>query len=94
MIDRYVFDVAALAAEVKRLLKPGGTATMVVGNSTLKGIFIKNSAAVSKALELQGLSFLSETVRDLPSNSRYLPTALGSTLANRMREETILKLVA
>lgn len=94
MIDRYVFDVVALAAEVKRLLRKGGTATMVVGNSTLKGVFIKNSAAVSKALELQGLTFMSETVRDLPSNSRYLPTAPGSTLANRMREETILKLVA
>ncbi len=93
MIERYVFDVVALAAEVKRLLKPGGRATMVVGNSTLKGIFIKNSAAVLKALELQGLSLVSEAVRDLPSNNRYLPTAPGSTLANRMREETILKLV-
>lgn len=94
MIERYVFDVVALAAEVKRLLKPGGLATMVVGNSTLKGIFIKNSAAVSKALELQGLTLISETVRALPSGSRYLPTAPGSNLANRMREETILKLVA
>lgn len=94
MIDRYLFDVVALAAEVKRLLKPGGVATMVVGNSTLKGVFIKNSAAVGRALELQGMSFISETIRDLPSSSRYLPTALGSTLANRMREETILKLVA
>lgn len=94
MIERYVFDVVALAAEVRRLLKAGGVATMVVGNSTLKGVFIKNSAAVSKALELQGLTFISETVRDLPSSSRYLPTAPGSTLANRMREETILKLVA
>lgn len=94
MIERYVADLVALAAEVKRLLKPGGMATMVVGNSTLKGVFIRNSAAVAKALELQGLSFVSETVRDLPSSSRYLPTTPGSTLANRMREETILKLVA
>ena len=94
MVDRYVADVASLASEVRRLLKPGGTATMVVGNSTLKGVFVKNSSAVSKALELQGLTFISETVRDLPSGSRYLPTAVGSTLANRMRQETILKLVA
>lgn len=92
MIDRYVTDIAKLAAEVKRVLKPGGIATMVVGNSTLKGVFIKNSAAVSRALELQGLRFVRETVRDLPQQSRYLPTAAGSTLANRMREETVLQL--
>jgi DNA modification methylase len=91
MIDRYVTDVVSLAAEVKRVLRCGGVATMVVGNSTLKGVFIKNSAAVSKALEIQGLKLIEETVRDLPNNSRYLPTSAGSTLANRMREETILK---
>ena len=94
MIDRYIADVAALAAEVKRVLRSGGTATMVVGNSTLKGVFIKNSAAVSKALEVHGLSFVSEFVRELPSNSRYLPTSAGSMLANRMREETILEWAA
>ena len=51
IIGRYVADIVSLASEVKRVLKPGGMATMVVGNSTIKGIFVKNSAAVSKALE-------------------------------------------
>ncbi|BCJ90563.1 hypothetical protein IZ6_12980 [Terrihabitans soli] len=94
MVERYVCDIVALASEVKRLLRPGGTATMIVGNSTLKGVFIKNSAAVLKALELQGLRCVSESVRDLPSSSRYLPTAPGSKLANRMRQETVLTFVA
>lgn len=94
MIERYVADVVSLAAEVKRVLKPGGLATMVVGNSTLKGVFIKNSAAVSKALELEGMTFVGETVRDLPSQSRYLPTTAGSSLANRMRQETVLRWAA
>ncbi len=94
MINRYVVDIVSLACEIKRVLRPGGMATMVVGNSILKGVFIKNSAVVSKALEIQGLTFVSETIRSLPSQNRYLPTATGSTLANRMREETILKLVA
>nr|WP_314464330.1 hypothetical protein [uncultured Novosphingobium sp.] len=94
MIDRYIGDVARLAAETKRVLMPGGVATMVVGNSTLKGVFIKNSAAVSRALEIQGMTFVSETVRDLPSQSRYLPTAEGSSLANRMRQETVIKWAA
>ncbi|MFZ3482242.1 hypothetical protein [Sphingomonas sp. 3-13AW] len=94
MIDRYVADVVSFASEVKRVLKPGGVATMVVGDSTLKGVFIKNSSVVSKALELQGMIFVGEVVRDLPSQSRYLPTSAGSTLANRMRQETVLEWAA
>lgn len=94
MIDRYITDVVRLAAEVRRVLKPGGTSTLVVGNSTLKGVFIKNSAAISKAFELEGLTFVKESVRDLPSKSRYLPMATGSSLANRMRQETVLKWLA
>ena len=94
MVDRYVTDVMALAGEIRRVLKPGGTTTLVVGNSCLKGIFIKNSAAVSKALELQGMTFVEQSVRPLPNQSRYLPTQEGSSLAKRMREETVLKWAA
>ncbi len=94
MVDRYVADVLEMAREIKRILKPGGTTTLVVGNSCLKGVFIKNSAAVSKALELEGLKCLKETVRELPSQSRYLPTVEGSSLSKRMREETVIKWVA
>ncbi len=94
MVDRYIRDVVDMAREIHRILKPGGTTTLVVGNSCLKGVFIKNSAAVSKALELAGLTFVEETVRDLPHRNRYLPTGGGSSLAKRMREETVLKFVA
>lgn len=94
MIDRYVVDVVALAREIKRVLKPGGMTTLVVGNSCLKQVFIKNAQAMAKALELEGLTQVSEEERDLPSRSRYLPTSEGSSLANRMRTETVLKWVA
>lgn len=94
MVDRYVSDVVDMAHEIRRVLKPGGTVTLVVGNSCLKGVFIKNSAAVSKALEIEGLTFVEETVRSLPHRSRYLPTTEGSSLAKRMREETVLKWAA
>jgi DNA modification methylase len=94
MIDRYVVDVVALAREIKRVLKPGGVTTLVVGNSCLKQVFIKNAQAMAKALELEGLTRVSEEERDLPSRSRYLPTSEGSSLANRMRTETVLKWAA
>lgn len=94
MVDRYVTDVMTLAGEIRRILKPGGTTTLVVGNSCLKGVFIENSAAVSKALELQGMTFVEQSVRLLPTQNRYLPTNEGSSLAKRMREETVLKWAA
>ncbi|THD60599.1 DNA methyltransferase [Phenylobacterium sp.] len=94
MVDRYVADVLEMVGEIRRVLKPGGTTTLVVGNSCLKGVFIKNSAGVSKALEIEGLTYDDETVRDLPNQSRYLPTAEGSSLSKRMREETVLRWVA
>ncbi len=94
MINRYVSDITALAAEIYRVLKPGGTTTLVVGNSCLKGVFIENSAAVSKALQLQGMKFIDQKIRPLPAQSRYLPTQEGSSLAKRMREETIIKWAA
>ncbi|MBX7250268.1 MAG: hypothetical protein K1X35_14640 [Caulobacteraceae bacterium] len=90
MVNRYVTDVVSMAKEIRRVLKPGGRTTLVVGNSCLKGVFIRNSAAVSKALELEGLTQISEEIRPLPNQSRYLPTAEGSSLAKRMREETVL----
>lgn len=94
MINRYVTDIVGMAREIRRILKPSGSATLVVGNSCLKGVFIKNSVAVSKALELQGLRCIEESVRELPNRSRYLPTVAGSSLANRMRTETVAKWVA
>lgn len=93
MFDRYVLDMLALMKEISRVLKPKGSAVMVVGNSCLKGIFIKNTMAVTIAAELAGLHLVSENERELPANRRYLPPPSSentSTLTNRMRTEAIL----
>jgi DNA modification methylase len=93
MFDRYVLDMVSLMKEIARVLKPQGRALLVVGNSCLKGVFIKNTMAVTAAAEIVGLKFVSEDVRDLPANSRYLPppsAANTSTLTNRMRTESLL----
>jgi hypothetical protein len=94
MIDRYVSDLWKMIAETVRVLKPSGQATFVVGNSCLKGIFIRNADAVAKAAELLGLNLVKSYERELPNRNRYLPITTSGSLGKRMRTETILTFAA
>jgi adenine-specific DNA methylase len=91
MVSRYAEDLRQMMNETKRVLNQDGKAIFVVGNSCLKGTFIRNSDGVAKAGELAGLELIKETERDLPAG-RYLPMPKGSEdpLGKRMRTETIL----
>jgi DNA modification methylase len=92
MIKRYSRDLEKSLAQTVRVLKKGGKAIYVVGNSCLRGTFIRNSEGVIKAAKAAGLTFLHEETRALPSGSRYLPMpkSLGSALGKRMRTESVL----
>ena len=90
MIERYVMDMHKMTSEVARTLKPRCTATFVMGNSCLNGVYIENSEALAKAGELLGLGKPVKHERDLPSGSRYLPTPDAGALSKRMRKEVIL----
>jgi len=89
MINRYVQDIHRMIAEIARVLKAGARATFVMGNSCLRDVFIRNSAAVATAARHAGLSLVSQTERPLPVRSRYLPMT-SAPLGKRMRTETIL----
>lgn len=89
MINRYVQDIRQMVSEIARVLKAGAHATFVMGNSCLRNVFIRNSAAVATAARHAGLSLVSETERPLPLRSRYLPMT-SEPLGKRMRTETIL----
>lgn len=91
MIERYVLDLHRMISEVHRVLKPKGTATFVMGNSCLRGVYIENSAALRRAAEAAGLSTLEQWERELPAASRYLPTPTTGALSKRMRKEVILR---
>jgi len=98
MVDRYALDIYAVMQEAYRVVKPGGKAVYVVGDSTLRGVFIKNSQAVQAAAEAVDFVLVKKRVRSLPKANRYLPPPRqnaddpqsNSDLEKRMIRETIL----
>ncbi|MCK5245239.1 MAG: hypothetical protein KAJ90_08210 [Desulfobacterales bacterium] len=98
MLSRYIHDMHEVLGECARVLKKNGHAIFVVGDSTLQGTFIKNSAGIAELAENQGLVLISKKVRPIAENRRYLPPPnsrqSGKQLQGRMREEIILEFVA
>jgi hypothetical protein len=94
VLAQYVWDMGKALAEVSRVLTSDGRAVYVVGDSTVKGTFIRNSAIVQAVAEEHGLKLQSRHSRALPANRRYLPpptpTELSGTLDARMRREVVL----
>jgi SAM-dependent methyltransferase len=95
MILRYAEDVYRLMSEIARVLKPGGKAILVVGNSCLKKVFIRNSDGVIRAASMVGLRLVHQVERELPSQHRYLPMPANTEepLGKRIRTENILTFV-
>lgn len=93
MIERYAEDLYRMISEIARVLRPGGTATLVVGNSCLKGTFIENAAGVAEAARMVGLTLTDACERTLPDNRRYLPVTTEGQLGRRMRTEAICSFV-
>ncbi|HTV55285.1 MAG TPA: hypothetical protein VMI06_10245 [Terriglobia bacterium] len=94
MLARYVFDMDQVMAEIARVLKRTGAAVVVVGDSSIRGIFVRNSRALSYLGRRNGLVLRSMRRRPLEVNRRYLPPPQhqrsGIRLQSRMREEVIL----
>lgn len=91
MISRYALDLQRVSAEAARILKPGGTALYVMGNSCLKNVYINNASALAEAAKMSSLKLISRTEREIPAGSRYLPMPSDkNALAARMRKEIIL----
>jgi hypothetical protein len=101
LLSQYVWDMGRAVAEVSRALRLGGRAIYVVGDSTVRGSFVRNSAIITAVAEEHGLSLASRHSRFLPANRRYLPppkrTELDAAMNGRMRREVVMvfnKLVA
>jgi DNA modification methylase len=94
ILARYVIDMDGVIKEIARVLKSTGKTIFVVGNSSMKGIFIQNSEALKRICRRYHLCTISETIRPLPTHRRYLPPPSlrksGKSFRTRMNEEVIL----
>ncbi len=92
MVDRYALDMHAFLNEVKRTLRPGAPAVLVIGDSCLRQIYIKNSEIIQSAAGAVGLEFVEQRTREIPEARRYLPPPSKreeSSLKHRMRTEVV-----
>jgi ubiquinone/menaquinone biosynthesis C-methylase UbiE len=94
LLSRYVWDMGRALAEAARVLRRGGRAVYVVGDSTIRDTFIRNSVIVSRVAQRQGLLLVSRHYRSLPANRRYLPPPKhgpsNATMDTRMRREVVI----
>jgi len=97
IIRRYVWDMNKVMRECARVLKRKGRAIFVVGDSAIRGVFVKNSEALLRLAESHGMLHISRTTRPLETRRRYLPPPesekAGGKMQTRMREEVILQSV-
>src|SRR3546814_11787696 len=87
MVERYAGDLVSMLEQVERVLKPSGQATLVIGNSCLKTVFIQHSEVVAKAADLAGLTLAEPREDELPMGSRYLPMTAPGPLSPRIPPE-------
>ena len=94
IVDRYALDLRAMLIELRRVLRSGGQAVFVIGNSCLRGVFIENDRLLATVAEQLGFQVERWQVRELPAARRYLPppTSGSSVLAKRMRTESVVTL--
>ena len=97
MIVRYLDDMRRVFSECRRVLRDDGRAVLVIGDSSIRGVYLRNSQALIHLAEKAGFTLCSKTVRIIPESKRYLPPPgsekSGEKMKNRMREETILGFV-
>lgn len=93
MLDRYFFDLVKQTGEAFRVLRKGATGTYVIGNSTIRGTYVRNSELLKRAGIIAGFELVGETEREIPNHMRYMPMAVtaGNSLAGRMRTEHIIE---
>ncbi|KQX69369.1 hypothetical protein ASD06_16685 [Angustibacter sp. Root456] len=94
MVQRFAQDCIQFASELSRVLRKDGQAVLVVGNSTLRGNYIRNDVIVQTAMEIAGFTLNGRYEREIPPSRRYMAieTPASSNMGRRMRTEVVMKM--
>ena len=96
-LRRYFGEMSAVLAEMRRVLKPGKAAIVVVGSSTLRGIDVETHKGLAAAATSVGFQLAHIGVRRLDRDKRMMPARWGnggqSQIEQRMHEEHVIGLL-
>ena len=90
---RYSHDMNQVLLQTYSIIRPGGLAIFVVGNSNIRGVFVNNAKMISSCARRVGFREVSRYERELPANRRYLPPPRASgkeSLDRRIRFESVI----
>ena len=73
IVAAYIADIRLALREVARVLVPRGQAVYVVGENTIRGVYVRNAQIVHVLGSRLDLRREHVSSRPLPSNRRYLP---------------------
>lgn len=93
ILQRYIADMSTVLKEIRRVLRPGGKASLVVAEATLEGTTIRLSDGLENAANRNGLKCVDRESRALPASRRYLPPPHeggNRTLDHRIKMEWCL----
>jgi len=96
MLERFAEDCCGFAMQLHRKVKPEGHVVLVIGNSTLRGNYIRNDVIAQRAMEQAGFRYHTSIEREIPPNSRYMAinaSDRASSVTKRMRKEIVLTMV-
>ena len=93
LVSAYIADMRAAVGEVARVLAPGGRAVYVIGENTIRGVYVRNAEIIRSLALGAGLHFEKSDRRPLPSNRRYMPppTDRAESMDTRMRSEIVIQ---
>lgn len=93
VLGRYFSEMLAVMREMRRVLRPGGAAVVVIGSSVLRGLDVRTHEALGALGEAAGLRLVGIGRRRLDRDRRMLPARTGlpgKGIEQRMHEEFVV----
>ena len=97
VLRRYFGEMSAVLEEMRRVLRNGRAAVVVVGTSVLRGVDVETHKGIASIGESVGFDLVGIGVRELDRDKRMMPARWGrqnqSQIEKRMHQEYVIGMV-